>query len=120
MSPVEVAEIAVVGLLCIAAVWFGLDPRPVAQLGDEEPTPAERPSARHRAMPVVTVLFGVAAEVEASGVKVAEGLRDIARVIQLTGAGADERTLGKIAGLVDEHGSAVKREAQRILEVKPT
>lgn len=67
--------------------------------------------------PLVDVLYAVAADVEASSMRIADGLRDIARTLQLvTAHKVDDATQGKIAHFVDEFADTLKRAAVAIEE----
>jgi hypothetical protein len=83
---------------------------------EDAPAP-ELPTLFPGNAPLVAVLRVVAADVEESGRRAADGLRDIARVIQVSATeevSAGHRT--RIAGFVKDHASVLQRGAQRIDE----
>lgn len=115
MTPLYIAlgAAAVVG-----AVVYGVR-RELARRGyfapeEGTPTVVERPTLLPGNKPAVRVLYGVAAAIEESGERCAGGLRDIARILQLSSTDMDERTTKRVAAVVREHGQVVLREADNI------
>jgi hypothetical protein len=104
----------------VAALIFGIDWHlrhrlPVAS-ADLTPTVVERPTLNPDNKSLVSVLYGVASSIEGSGIKTADGLRDIARTLQLAEKKAPDSVRMRVADFVDEHGIDVRFEAQRIKE----
>lgn len=87
------------------------------ELEPEEPTTLERPAVNPANAPLIGALYAVADSIEASGERCAGGLRDIARVLRLTATPAAATIPERVATFVEEHGSAIRREAQLIREV---
>lgn len=103
----------------VAFAFWGARRRELVTASREEVTPVARPVLNAANRPLVEVLLTVATSVELSGHAVADGLRDIAKTIRLfesTPVGDVLRE--RIARVVDEHGSAVKRGAIEIREAK--
>ena len=109
--------VAVIGLTLLAAaagwlhaIWNGR--RAPAHLHE-----TDLPSLLPANAPLVSILRTVAEDVEASGRQVADGLRDVARVIQVAATEpVGEHLRERMAGIVDEHASVLKRGSQRIRE----
>lgn len=118
MSPVlDIVLVVAIAFLITLGAYRVVDGRTAAPLEPEELTPIERPTLNPSNAPLVTVLYGVAASVEESGSRVADGLRDIARTIQMF----ENQPVGdlmreRIARQLDEHSNAVKRGAQHVRE----
>lgn len=106
-------------VLCVVALagmaWTAM--RGPAFDGDEEPTVRERPTLLPANANLVAVLYTVADDIEVSGQRVAGGLRDIAKVIQL---GVTEPVAtglrARMAAFVRGNGAVHTRAAQRIEE----
>jgi hypothetical protein len=80
-------------------------------------TPSILPALLPENRPLATVLIQVANEIELSGVNTADALRDMARAVQIGATDVvGQKTKDRIADLVDKHGGAVKRAAQRVRE----
>jgi hypothetical protein len=84
---------------------------------EEEVTVRERPTLLPGNANLVAVLYTVADDIEVSGQRVAGGLRDIARVIQLNATEPVAAGLrARIAAFVRGNGAVHSRAAQRIEE----
>lgn len=100
---------ALVGAGCMAG--WGLaaarEPKPVADVPVLHPGNAN----------LVAILRAVAGDVEAGGQRCADGLRDIARVIQISATEpVEERLRVRVGGIVEDFASVPMRGAQRIKE----
>jgi len=85
---------------------------------DAEVTHVDRPTLNAENQQLVGVLYAVASSIEGSGITVADGLRDIARTLQLAAEKAPDGIAARVAGLVGDHGDVVKRDEQRIKEAQ--
>ncbi len=102
---------SVLGVVALAGLaWMAM------RSPKEEPA-AELPTLLPANAPLVAVLRTVAADVEESGRRTADGLRDIARVIQLSATEPVAPAIReRIANFIDEPAAVLKRSAQRIRE----
>ena len=81
----------------------------------DTPTPVERPTLLPANAPLVAVLRTVATDIEASAQRCADGLRDIARVIQISATEpVEERLRDRVGGIVDDHAAVIRQGGQRI------
>jgi len=87
-----------------------------ADVADEEVTKRARPVMNADNVPLVDVLYHLGNAIELSATSVADGLRDIAKTIQLTPDPVTDLMRERIARVVEEHAIVVKVGAQRIRE----
>lgn len=104
-------------LLGVASSLMSRRNRPSVLDDDPERTPVERPTLLPANVPLVAVLRDAASNIELSGLRVADGLRDVARVIQVSATEpVSEGLRARVANVVDEHAGVLKRVGQRIRE----
>lgn len=122
MNAYDIAMIIICATAVTGAVMIGVNfdrgRRRKLRVADltPEPTPIERPTLNPANRPLVRVLVEFAAEVEMSGIRTAGGLRDIARVLQLSTHEPTPAVREKIASFVEDHGDVFPLGAQRIRE----
>lgn len=107
---------AVLCLAALAGMAWTATRAPVFE-DTEEVTARERPTLLPANANLVAVLYTVAEDIEVSGQRVAGGLRDIAKVIQMNATDKVAPGLrARVAAFVRGNGAVHNRAAQRIEE----